>query len=278
MQMMKGWALCLLICPFLACTSLKPIQLFSEEALKGLQQFHELDYSFTKSCRDDCLFTRISQYEIERSINCGCSEYERADTLVRELYHALTDYYDGLHRLSSGELIRYELEGTAAVLEGANWNQLEPEQLNAYQKLSEIGLNAVAGKYRKNKVTQYMHEADPHIMLISEKLQFIIKENLLGMLEIQKESWYMYYKTQAIDPGLNSMEKELVTEKYYQLLDQGSRIREKTLVLIRILETLSSQHRALSAMKLNGDFFEDGVRSMTNRLNDLHYSLEQLKQ
>lgn len=277
MQMIKGWALCLLISPFLACTNLKPIQLLSEEALKGMHHFHEMDYSFTKSCLDDCLFTRIGQYEIERDINCSCSHYAHADTLVRDLYQTLTDYWDGLYRLSSGELIRYQLDGPSAALEGTQWNQLDQEQLNAFQKLSEIGLNAAAGKYRKNKVTQYMNEADPSLLLISEKLIFILEKNLLGMLEIQEESWYMYYKTQVIDPGLNSLEKELVTERYYQLKDQAYRIRQQTLILVRILDTISEQHKSLSAMKVKGEFFQDEVWTMTNDLNELHYALEQLK-
>lgn len=280
MQMIKGWALCLLVYPFLACTNLKPVQLFSEEALKGLDQFHELDYGFTTSCLGDCTFDRISHYSIERDIQCNCSDYEKADSLVSDLYHTLINYWDGLYRLSSSELIRYQLDMPAASLAGAGWNQLDPEQLNAYQKLSEMGINAASGKYRRKKLVRYMNEADPHISLISEKLTFVLEKNLLGILDIQEESWYMYYKTQVLDASLNTIEKELAAERYYQLKDNAARIRKKTLLLVRILHHLSETHHLFTAedMDINGDIFKDGVRSLANDLNELHYALEQLKQ
>ncbi|WP_143155923.1 hypothetical protein [Cyclobacterium lianum] len=278
--MINRCLICLLIGSSLACTNLKPIQALSEEALKGLDEFHEIEYSFTRNCLEDCMFSKTSQYQIERNLHCGCSEYQKADTLVRELYHALAEYWNGLLRLSTSEQLRYQLDGPANALQGAGWNQLDSEQLSAIRKLSEIGLNAVAGKYRKKKIRQYMTEAEPHLRQISQKLVFILENNLLGLLEIQKENWYMYYKSLLVDTELNDRERGLVTEKYYSLIDKTDTIRQKTLILTRILDAIAIHHSTLAdgEIEVNSEDFGQEVRSMAKSVHDLLYDLEQYKQ
>ncbi len=130
---------------------------------------------------------------------------------------------------------QYNLSRPTAVLGETNLIQLKEEHLLAFQKLSEISLKAVTGLYRKNKIKSYMEEADPYQQIISEKLTFVLKENLSGLMAIQEESWYSYYKTMTFDPALNTVDKALAADKYYGLLENNKSRSNQIKVLIEVI-------------------------------------------
>lgn len=216
----------------ISCTSLRPVQDLSKEALDGIGQFRELNYSFYTSGIEDCTFNKISQFEIERELNCPCEAYKLADDQVYNMYLTLIDYWEGLYQLSSMNIDQYNLSIPTAVLGATNLVQLKDEHLLAFQKLSEISLNAVTGQYRKNKIRSYMVEADTYQQIISEKLTFVLSENLSGLLAIQEESWYTHYKTLSFDPALNTVDKALVTDEFYRLLEKNKSRSNQIKVLV----------------------------------------------
>ncbi|MDN3689819.1 hypothetical protein [Cyclobacterium jeungdonense] len=264
----------------LACTNLKPVQQLSTEANRGLQYFHELDYSFASHCRDHCYFQKIQANTIDRDLECKCAVYQEADTVVKDLFLELENYWNGLESLASPELARYDLSSPVKGLQSSKLIDMSEAEASAFQKLSELAVNASTGQYRKKRIVYYMKEADPHLNLISEKLAFILKENLLGLLEIQKESWYAHYKTLSLNENLSPVEKEFAVEKYYRLLEDSEKIRIRIQSIAGLLKLLAVNHSELSANYQNTsqDGFKSAVMRLSKEMRSLHYEFDQLNE
>lgn len=263
----------------LSCTSLIPVQDLSKEALEGIGQFKEIEYNFHAACLEECTFAKVSQFEIEREENCACDLYLKADEQVNNLYFVLMDYWEGLYQLSSMEINHYNLNRPANALAASKLIEFKEDQLLAFQKLSEISLKAVTGQYRKNRVIEYMKEADPYQQIISEKLVFVLNENLLGLMEIQKEAWYSFYKGMSFDPALNAIDKASGAREYYQLLADHRTRTDQIMVLIEVVEFIAEEHHKLvsSDLKLNSANFKAEIGRISADLRTLHYTYEQLK-
>ncbi|WP_339921815.1 hypothetical protein [uncultured Cyclobacterium sp.] len=259
--------------------SLKPVQDLSVAALDGIGQFKELDYGFYTSCIEDCTFSKVTEIEIERELNCSCEPYQQADDQVYHMFLALIDYWDGLYQLSSMDINQYNLSRPTAALGTSNLIQLNEEHLLAFQKLSEISLKAVTGQYRKNKIKTYMAEADTYQQIISNKLTFVLKENLKGLLAIQEEGWYAYYRTLTYDPTLNTVDKALAADKYYKLLENNKSRNDQITVLIEVIDLIAQKHHQLveAGTKSNSASFKEEVGRISKDLHTLHYAFEQLK-
>jgi hypothetical protein len=263
----------------LSCSSLIPVQDLSKEALEGIGNLEKLDYNFHTACLDDCIFTKVSEFEIERNKNCVCDVYLKADEQVNNLYLVLMDYWEGLYQLSAVELSQYNLNRPTATLATSNLIEFKEEQLLAFQKLTELSLKAVTGQYRKNRVKSYMKEADPYQEILSEKLIFILKENLLGLMEIQKEAWYSFYKSMSFDPTLNTIDKSSAANEYYQLLEGYRTKAVQIKALIEVIEFIAKEHHTLvsSDLKLNSANFKAEIERISTDLRNLHHHYEQLK-
>ncbi len=264
----------------LACTNLKPIQQLSSEASQGLDHMHELEYSFTSHCKDDCYFQKIQTYTIDRKLDCSCTDYQEADRVVKNLFLVLENYWNGLESLGSPGLVNYDLYYPVKGLQTANLIDMTEGEASAFQRLSELAVNASTGQYRKNRIVYYMKEADPHLSLISKKLAFVLEKNLLGLLEIQKESWYAYYKTLTINDTLSPLEKEWAVEKYYRLLEDSDNIHLRVQSMAGLLDLLAVSHSELSRknQKASQDGFKSGVMKLSEEIRNLHYEFEKLNE
>ncbi|GAB3020736.1 hypothetical protein GCM10027284_45150 [Cyclobacterium sediminis] len=263
----------------LSCSSLIPVEDLSKEALIGIGKLKELKYNFHAACLEECTFTKVSQFEIEREANCACEVYLKADEQVNNLYFVLIDYWEGLYQLSSTEINQYNLNRPATTLAASNLIEFKEEQLLAFQKLTELSLKAVTGQYRKNRIKSYMEDADPYQQLISEKLIFVLKENLLGLMEIQNEVWYSFYKSMSFDPALNTMDKAAAAREYYGLIDEHRIKTGQIKALIEVIELIAKEHHKLvsSDLKLNSANFKAEIGRISADLRTLHYTYEQLK-
>ena len=189
------------------------------------------------------------------------------------------DYWEGLYQLSSMDINQYNLNRPVATLGASNLIQMNDGHLLAFQKLSELSLQAVTGQFRKNKIQSYMQEADAYQQIISEKLAFILKENLLGLMNIQKESWYSFYKAMSYDPTLNMVDKSIAANEYYRLLDKSNSRRDQIQVLIEVILLISTKHNQLvaSGSKINSTNFNAEIGQVSKDLRTLHYAFEQLR-
>ncbi|MBR9776656.1 MAG: hypothetical protein GYB55_17200 [Cytophagales bacterium] len=262
-----------------SCSSLIPVQNLSREALNGIGMFKEIGYNFHTACLEECTFSKVSQFEIEREENCACDTYLMADEEVNNLYFALMDYWEGLYQLSSMEMNQYNLNRPASTLAASNLIAFKEDQLLAFQKLSELSLKAVTGQYRKNRIKSYMKEADPYQQIISEKLVFVLKENLLGLMEIQNEAWYSFYKSMSYDPTLNTINKASAAREYYNILGEHKAQANQIKVLIEAIALISEEHHSLVAsdFKFNSTNFKAEIGRMSKDLRTLHHAYEQFK-
>ncbi len=243
-----------------ACTNFKEVNRFSEEAQKGLSQFEKLDYNFRTYCLEQCRFESIADFEINRDPTCPCSDYEKADSTTQQLFQVIAMYWDGLFRLTNNQITQYDLSATAGYLENQDFGsvQLNTNQINAYQKLAEVILRAGTDGFRRKQVKKYIEAADADLNLLSEKLAFILEDNLFSLLSIKKEKWYGHYTNLSFSDNLSDYEKGLVVQSYYDKLDEIGKKQTKLAVMSQILVKIAEGHHELS-MK-NNEFSKADLR------------------
>ncbi len=265
---------------FLACTSLKPVQQLSEEARRGLGHFHKLGYNYAETCTMDCTFQKVRTFTVDRRLNCECASYQKADSVVWGLFRAMEQYWMGLSELASPGLTSYDLSAPVQSLHASEFVSLSEGEVSATQKMAEFAVNTSTGRFRSRRILHYMKDADPHLRLLTEKLGFVLEQNLLGLLEIQQEEWYTHYKTQTINSELNAMEKEWATEKHYQLVEDAEKIRLKVVSLVAMLDLIAEKHHSLAvtAEKIGSENFRNITAALSDELKDLYVVFEQVNE
>jgi hypothetical protein len=265
---------------FLACTNLKPLQQLSEEARKGLGHFQKLGYTYTESCTMDCKFQKVRAFEIYRDLDCDCNSYQQADDLVTGLVQTMDQYWLGLSTLASPGLTTYDLSVSVGSVQSSGFVNLSEGEVSAIQKLAEFTVNSSTGNFRRNRMLHYMKEADPYLRILTDKLSLVMEQNLLGLLEIQREYWYMHYKNHAVNAELSAVEKEWAVEKYYALLEDSEKIRLRIESTVAMMNLIADKHHSLSqiAEKVGDVRFRSEVSALSEEIRNLYVVFEQVNE
>ncbi|MEX2512829.1 MAG: hypothetical protein WD398_07985 [Cyclobacteriaceae bacterium] len=266
---------------FPSCTNLKEVNEFSAVANNSLGQFENLEYSFNTSCHENCHFWQIKKFEITRNPECPCEPYLMADSITRQLYESLYVYWDGLERLTDHQLTRYDLGSAAETLNSGAFGKVElsSEEVSAFQKLGEIFLNAGTGNFRKKKVSLYIQQANPEIQVISEKLVFILSDNLEDLVAILQENWYGYFSDLSFSTNTSDYEKGLMVQAYYKKLREREKIQLRLQTMAFIILKLAEGHQKLaeSDLKYSKSDLKNWLSSYSLDLQRLNVAFNQLK-
>lgn len=221
-----------------SCTNLRHVSDFSGSAKKGLASFESLGYGFEKSCLDKCFEQSIQKLELNPT--CPCQQEAKADSATFVIYQALSAYLDGLNRLSANETARYNAKALTDQVASGSFGGItfSPEQATAYINIGNIIGNAISNGYRKNKVRQYVTEADPSFQELIRFLEFTLSRNLKGILRNETSMSQVTYFQLYRDPSLSTFEKRQVAQEYFsrkQTLEQyGKEIDLYTQMLTKI--------------------------------------------
>ena len=79
-----------------SCVNLKTVNDISSNSFKGIQNYDNLNYTFTKHCLDNCDIQRLSATTIQRAeaIQCDCDDFKKADKATSNIYQALSGYFE----------------------------------------------------------------------------------------------------------------------------------------------------------------------------------------
>lgn len=236
------WMLLLLA----SCTNLRHVSDFSGSAKKGLAGFESLGYGFEKSCLDNCFEQSIQKLELNPI--CPCQQEAKADSATFVIYQALSAYLDGLNRLSANETARYNTKALSEQVTSGSFGGItfSPEQATAYINIGNIIGNAVSNGYRKNKVRQYVAEADPSFQELIRFLEYTLKRNLKAILRTHSSETQVNYLMFYNDPSLSIFEKRQVAKEYFarkRMLDQYEKEID---IYVEMLVKIGAGHRELT--------------------------------
>lgn len=236
------WMLLLLA----SCTNLRHVSDFSGSAKKGLAGFESLGYGFEKSCLDNCFEQSIQKLELNPT--CPCQQEAKADSTTFVIYRALSVYLDGLNRLAANETARYNTQALTDQVTSGSFGGItfSPEQATAYISLGKIIGSAVSNGYRKNKIQQYVAEADPSVQELTRFLEYTLTRNLKAILRTHSSETQVKYLMFSSDPSLSTFEKRQVAKEYFarkRLLDQYEKEID---TYVEMLVKIRAGHRELT--------------------------------
>jgi len=231
----------------LSCVNLKHVNEFSLSSLEGIKSFEELNYSFKQSCLDKCIEDRLNNLDIE-SKACDCKVERRADSITLKIYSSVFGYLNGLAQLSNGELTSYSTADLEMALTEGNFGSItiNKDNVESYSKVSKILIRAFTDSYRKNKIKEYIIEAnDPVIELISF-LDFNITANLNGKLNVKKERIKADYFDLIKDNSLSNLEKRNTVKEYYNSKAAIESQQNKLYTYSKTLSKIAEGHQKLN--------------------------------
>lgn len=212
----------ILILGLTGCLNLKSVNDYSSTSLKSIKKFEDINYSFNQHCIDECQFEAIKTFTIVRKPEeyCKCVLYQEADKVTQLIYNSINGYFEGLSNLSNDKLTTYNFDALTKSLKEGNFGktgvQITSAQVDGYAKISQILLRATTDLYRKNKIRDYIEQANAPIQTLLDSFKFILKSNLENEINVKKEKLYDYYTEMKIRGTLSEYEQGKAVIEYYQ--------------------------------------------------------------
>ncbi|MCU0470952.1 MAG: hypothetical protein MUF58_20395 [Arcicella sp.] len=207
-----------------SCVNLKTVNDISSNSLKGIQNYDNLNYTFTKHCLDNCDIQRLSDTTIQRAevIQCDCNDFKKADKATSNIYQSLSGYFENLQTLSNNELSNYKFDDLKKALTEGSFGSItiNKTQVEAYSNIAKILSRAFTDGYRKRHIKQYIEQSNESIQILVKAFQVILNENLKGLLVNKKNDIYREYQIILGDEKMSKFEKAKVVEVYYQKIQE----------------------------------------------------------
>jgi len=246
-----------LILGLTGCLNLKVVNDYSLTSLKSIKNFEDLNYSFNQHCIDRCQFEVIRKFEIKREpeAECNCDLYQQADKVTRLIYNSINGYFEGLSNLSNDKLTTYNFDALTKSLKTANLGtigvNITSQQVDSYAKISQILLRAVTDLYRKEKIKDYIEQANEPIKTLLEGFKLIL-QNLKSEMDVKKEKLFNYYMDIVRDGTLSNYDRGKAVIEYYQQVS-----------------ALNAKENQVEAFAKGLDLIKDGHQKIYDHRNEI---------
>jgi hypothetical protein len=266
------YAILLPVC-LVGCLNLKPVSEYSTNALDGIKKLDQVGFGFAQYCLEKCQLEAIDSFKIYRSVPCSCGDYKRADSVVNILYHSVSDYFEGLSRLSKNELTSFQLDAVKKALKEEDLKiiQIRKADVDAWTKIGDILLRTVTDTYRLKQIKAYIVSANPSLQVVISKLEFVESKNLGELLNFKRERLFDHYRALLKIRGMSDYERQKATEDYYHALQEVEDVKNQLLIYSKSLKTIARGHQALAenANKISSSDVKRSLLSYAAEIQDL---------
>ena len=269
----------------ISCVNLKTVSSFSTTSLKSLENFEDINFSFSQFCADKCQFEAIRKLEINKELKCYCTVYESADSVTLLIYNSLRGYFDGLTKISASDLTIYNFDALKTALNAGTFGtvKISKEDVNAYTAISKILLKATTDIYRKNRIAKYVEEANQPVQVLLNKLKTIVHRNMEEELEFKKLANFTYC-TQLLDTTLhidhlNHNEKAGILRTYYQQNSEIDLKKKQIESFSKSLATIAEGHQKLydNRNKITAKEVRELLIGYISNMKDIETQINKLK-
>jgi hypothetical protein len=231
---------------FFGCADLKQVNDFALSSRNAAAEFESLPVHFYSLCQDICREKDLQKLKLNAS-PCDCRLQLLADSVNNLFYNRLEGYLNGLESLSADKLTSYNADTLASKFTNSDLGRLKisTEQARAYGKIGDILFKAVADAYRRKKIKQYIHEANPSLQVIIYYLSRNIDTNLVLVLHAKRIEVESDYFGLLKNEKISDYERRKLIEDF-QLLAADMDSQERQLKTYTIaLRKIAQGHQQL---------------------------------
>lgn len=266
-----------------SCVDLKAVHKYASSSLKGVSKYQEIGYTFTSHCLDRCSYELVRKASIQREPKCSdCKLYRKADAATNTIYKHIRNYFDALDNLSNNELTSYKMDDLSNALQEGEFGGIEitKADANAATKIGEILLRASTDIYRKNKIEEFVGQANADLQILLLKFQDIIGANLAGEIDFKKEMIYAYYN-EIVRDSLNSQYvKSQAAYQYYEEWEALNKKQAQIKSYARSLGRIAKGHQKIydNRDKMNQREFKTLISGYAGDIRDIISEFNKLKE
>lgn len=238
----------------ISCVNLKHVNEFSSSSAKSLKSIKKLDYSFEKGCLINCRDEKINNLKVNEK-KCDCENEKAADSITLKIYNSLYGYFNGLAKLSNDEITAYKTEELETALIEGDFGPItiEEKHVKSYSKISEVLIKAFTNNYRRQKIREYIKQANSSIKELISLLELNISINLKGTLNNKKQNILRETQELLKDNSLSTNEKRKITRDYYleisNIENQQKKLDAYGKALMKISEGHDKLHKSVGTLK-----------------------------
>jgi hypothetical protein len=122
---------------------------------------------------------------------------------------------------------------------------IEKKQVDAYSSIAQVLLKAATDAYRRNKIKEYITQANAPLQDLMSKLSFILRNNLATEIDFRKESLYAYYSELKLSRNLSDYEKGKAVSDYFTGVNDASRKKTRILNYAEAVEKMAAAHNGI---------------------------------
>jgi hypothetical protein len=267
---------------FVACNPPLEIAGFADAASKALIQGSSLFGDLHDSCirrhaaleritpafLPEALVTTVSAETLQ--IEKACAPFASQSTALDRQAKALAAYFQAMQQLASFDNSSVSAPAAAAGGDSAAAAQLSFSQIDSISKLSGLVTRAFTGNYRRNRLQEYLREADPHVASLTTGLEDIIGKDYPGLLSEERRNLNIQY--QRVFDSASNAAILLLNRAYRDDVDKLKRRQTAAEAFVHALEQIRQGHRELAAGSGRLE-----TRQTVIKLQDLLWQMKQIE-
>jgi len=237
---------------FGSCASFSEINTLAIKSSESLQQYKTLEYNFTFNCSETCYQRALEDKRFALAPpTCDCVEEKKTDKNVKRLFTVLDTYFKGLQRLSNDKLVNYSFDTMADPLTKGKF--IEEKDIKPFLNLSQSIATMITNKYRAKQLSTAIEKSNPDVLLLLEKLQQIIEENLVPTLTNKRGELQQVYLEIFSDSLNSNYDRFMIKDRYFKELNAVSKKESELLKYSKSLIKIAKGHQLLYDNRYNFD-------------------------
>jgi len=235
-----------------SCGSFSEINTLAIKSSESLKHFKTLEYNFTINCSETCYQRALEDNRFALAPpTCECTEEKKTDKNVRRLFTVLDTYFKGLQRLSNDKLVNISFSSISEPLTEGDF--IKEEDIKPYLNLSQSIANMVTNKYRAKQLSLAIEKANPDVLLLLEKIQQIIEQNLVPTLTNKRGELQQVYLEIFSDSANSNYDRFMIKDRYFKELNAISEKESELLKYSKSLNKIAVGHQLLYDNRNNLD-------------------------
>jgi hypothetical protein len=278
------------------CADLKHINTFSATAVKTINSYNDVGYTFTSSYNNYTL--KKNAYGFEGDVDHNALTLPTkpiiagepktamdADKAVTLYITSISSYFDGLSKLSDKDLVNYNFDEVSKDLknETALKNMLHitsDDKIDAASSIAKVFTTEIMGAYREKKLKDVMIKYDPQVSLCIETLEEILTKTVLPNIDADKILVDGKYQLALANKKIDLAKKIDIIKDYEAEQVTLDKNRQQISQIVTALEKIKDEHNqtviALKTEKLSSQVVIDIVNNHSAEVYQLYTNIESL--
>lgn len=253
-----------------SCASFSEINTLALKSSESLKKFKTLEYNFTVNCSETCYQRALEDERFALAPpTCDCAEEKKTDKNVRRLFTVLDTYFKGLQRLSNDKLVNISFDMIAEPLTESHL--IKEKDIKPFSNLSGSITTMITNKYRAKQLNMAIEKANPDVLLLLEKIQQIIEENLVPTLTNKRGELQQVYLEIFSDSLNSNYDRFMIKDRYFKELNALTGKESELLKYSKSLNKIAKGHQLLYDNRNNLD-----KETTKNAIVELYSELSEL--